>query len=100
MLVAVVRMATSEQVVRDMAAEIGAGEVLHDADIAKVSVIGAGMKTSPGIAATMFETLAAEGVNIEMISTSTIRISCVVRGGQVEQAVQALHKVFMDGAPS
>jgi aspartate kinase len=91
-------MATSEQVVRDMAAEIGAGEVLHDADIAKVSVIGAGMKTSPGIAATMFETLAAEGVNIEMISTSTIRISCVVRGGDVERAVQALHKVFIDDA--
>jgi aspartate kinase len=93
-------MATSEQVVRDMAAEIGAGDVLHDADIAKVSVIGAGMKTSPGIAATMFETLAAEGVNIEMISTSTIRISCVVRGGQVEQAVQALHRVFIDDAAS
>jgi aspartate kinase len=89
-------MATSEQVVRDLAAEIGAGEVLHDADIAKVSLIGAGMKTSPGIAAKMFETLAAGGVNIEMISTSTIRISCVVRGPEVEAAVQALHRVFID----
>ena len=52
---------------------------LADADIARVSLVGAGMKTHPGVAATMFETLADEGVNIEMISTSPIRISCVVR---------------------
>ena len=52
------------------------------------------MKTHPGIAATMFETLAKEGVNIEMISTSPIRISCVVRMGELEKAVQALHAAF------
>ena len=52
------------------------------------------MKTHPGVAAQMFEVLAGEGVNIEMISTSSIRISCVVRAGDVERAVQALHTAF------
>jgi aspartate kinase len=52
------------------------------------------MKTNPGVAATMFETLAGEGVNIEMISTSSIRISCVVRAQQLEKAVRALHDAF------
>ncbi len=59
-----------------------------------MSLVGAGMKTHPGIAATMFETLATEGVNIEMISTSTIRISCVVAEDDVERAVRALHAAF------
>ncbi|MGH9269612.1 MAG: ACT domain-containing protein, partial [Acidimicrobiales bacterium] len=81
-------------VARPVSAAIGAAEVLADAAIARVSLIGAGMKTHPGIAATMFETLAGEGVNIEMISTSPIRISCVVRDDQLERAVQALHAAF------
>ena len=63
----------------------------HDAAIGRVSLVGAGMKTHPGVAAKMFETLAAEGVNIEMISTSSIRISCVVRRGRRRRAVRALH---------
>ena len=70
-------MATAESIVGRVAAEIGARGVDHDADIAKISLVGAGMKTSPGIAAKMFRTLADESVNIEMISTSTIRISVV-----------------------
>ncbi len=65
-----------------------------DQRIGRVSLIGAGMKTHPGIAAKMFEVLAAEGVNIEMISTSTIRISCVVAEDDVERAVRALHSAF------
>jgi aspartate kinase len=65
-----------------------------DERIGRVSLIGAGMKTHPGIAAKMFEVLAAEGVNIEMISTSTIRISCVVAEDDVERAVAALHTAF------
>ena len=82
------------------ASDIGAADVTADGDIATVSLIGAGMKSHPGITATMFETLATEGVNIEMISTSPIRISCVVRANQVEQAVQALHSAFgLDAAP-
>jgi len=76
------------------AAEIGAADVTADAAIATVSLVGAGMKTHPGITATMFETLANEGINIEMISTSPIRISCVVRADAVERAVQALHTAF------
>src|SRR5271165_4574859 len=58
--------------------ELGASGVISDADVARVSVIGAGMKSHPGVAATMFETLAADDINIDMISTSTIRISCMV----------------------
>jgi aspartate kinase len=65
-----------------------------DDDIGRVSLIGAGMKTHPGIAARMFETLANEGVNIEMISTSTIRISCVLAENDVERAVRSLHAAF------
>ena len=77
-----------------LAAEIGAGEVAADTHIGRVSLIGAGMKTHPGVAATMFETLAANDINIEMISTSSIRISCVVREDQVENAVVKLHEAF------
>ena len=68
--------------------------VTTDGGIARVSLVGAGMKSNPGVAATIFETLAAAGINIEMISTSAIRISCIVREAQVEQAVQALHTAF------
>jgi len=77
-----------------LAAEIGAGDVAADTHIGRVSLIGAGMKTHPGVAATMFETLAANAINIEMISTSSIRISCVVREDQVENAVVKLHEAF------
>ena len=74
--------------------EIGAHDVLADPDIATVSIIGAGMKTHPGVSATMFEVLAGEGINIEMISTSSIRLTCVVRADLVEKAVVALHRAF------
>ena len=59
--------------------ELGATGVTTDADVARVSLVGAGMKTHPGVTALTFETLATEGINIEMISTSSIRISCMVR---------------------
>ena len=74
--------------------EIGAGEVVADDGIAKVSLVGAGMRSHPGVSATMFETLAEAGINIEMISTSSIRITCVVRADQVEEAVRVLHGAF------
>jgi aspartate kinase len=74
--------------------EVGAGEVLADQDIAKVSLVGAGMKSNPGVAAAMFEALAEAGINIEMISTSTIRISCVIRADDVGTAVRAIHDRF------
>jgi aspartate kinase len=81
-------------VVDKVVVEIEAGGVNYDDGIGRVSLVGAGMRTNPGVAAQMFETLAAENVNIEMISTSTIRISCVVREHDVERAVQALHASF------
>jgi aspartate kinase len=74
--------------------EIGAGEIVFDTDIAKVSLVGAGMKTHPGVAAAMFSCLSEAGVNIEMISTSTIRISVVIRAADVVPAVQAVHARF------
>jgi aspartate kinase len=92
--VPVVDLDTSLEVTRALAPEIGAGEVLADSDIAKVSLVGAGMRSHPGVSATMFETLAEAGINIEMISTSSIRISCVVRAGKVEEAVRLLHQAF------
>ena len=80
---------------------LGAGGVMADGDIARVSLIGAGMQTNPGVAATMFETLSGNNINIEMISTSAIRISCVVRENQAEDAVIALHAAFeLDKAPA
>jgi aspartate kinase len=82
------------EVVDGVVVEIEAGGATADEAIGRVSVVGAGMKTNPGVAATMFETLAAEGVNIEMISTSTIRVSCVVAQHDVERAVRALHAAF------
>lgn len=81
-------------VASNLSPEIGATDVLADRDVATVSLIGAGMKTHPGVSATMFEVLANEGINIEMISTSAIRITCVVREELVEKAVAALHDAF------
>lgn len=66
----------------------------YDENVAKVSLIGAGMKTHPGVAAKMFEALAENNINIEMISTSSIKISCVIKSNQVEKAVKALHDKF------
>ncbi len=77
-----------------VAKELEAGGVTVDEDIAKVSLVGAGMRTHPGVAAGMFTALADNGINIEMISTSTIKISCVVRAGDVKKAVNAIHKKF------
>jgi aspartate kinase len=84
----------AERIAKQVAGEIDAESVDVDAEIAKVSLVGAGMKSHPGVAARVFETLASAGINIEMISTSTIRISCVVRADEVEAAVQALHASF------
>jgi aspartate kinase len=74
--------------------DVGAGGYSYDDGIAKVSLVGAGMKSHPGVAAEMFGALAEAGVNIEMISTSSIRISCVVREQDVDSAVRAVHDRF------
>lgn len=75
-------------------ADLGASAVTTDESIGRVSVVGAGMKSNPGVAATMFETLAEHGINIEMISTSAIRVSCVVSADRAEEAVVILHTAF------
>jgi aspartate kinase len=87
-------LAQATEVVEKVVVEIDAGGASFDDAVGRVSLIGAGMKSNPGVAAQMFETLAAENVNIEMISTSTIRISCVVHEVDVERAVRALHTSF------
>jgi aspartate kinase len=87
-------MATAESIVSRIAAEIGARGVEHDNQIAKISLVGAGMKSSPGIAAKMFRTLADNEVNIAMISTSTIRISVVTSAADLEKAARSLHTAF------
>ena len=69
-------------------------EIQRDERIGKVSIVGAGMRSHPGVAARVFETLGASGINIEMISTSPIKISCVIDSGQVADAVRALHQAF------
>lgn len=74
--------------------EIGFGELLQDEGIAKVSLVGAGMRSHPGVSATFFRTLADAGVNVEMISTSEIRISVVTRVEDAANAVRALHTSF------
>jgi aspartate kinase len=71
-----------------------------DEEVAKVSLVGAGMKSDPGVAAGMFEALAGAGINIAIISTSSIRISCVVRQSEVERAVRAVHERFRLSEPA
>ncbi len=91
-------LARAGAVMERVSAEVEAAGYSSDTDVGKVSLIGAGMKTHPGIAAKMFEVLSAEGVNIEMISTSPIRISCVMKQEDVERAVRSLHAAFDLGA--
>jgi aspartate kinase len=88
-----------EVVLGGIVSDIGALRFSADDDIAKLSLVGAGMRSSPGVAADMFDALAAEGINIEMISTSSIRISCVVRAEEAERAVRAVHQRFGLGGP-
>ncbi|MEK6228183.1 MAG: aspartate kinase [Actinomycetota bacterium] len=78
--------------------ELGIGDVASDDRMGKVSIVGAGMKSHPGVAARTFSVLGEAGVNIEMISTSPIKISCVIREEQVEDAVRGLHRAFDLGA--
>jgi aspartate kinase len=87
-------LAIADPILEQIAAEIGATGIDKDPEIAKISLIGAGMKSHPGVAADMFDALAEEGINIEIISTSSIRISCVVRASEVERAVRAVHERF------
>src|SRR5678815_963715 len=74
--------------------ELAARELTTDASVAKVSIVGAGLHNAPGYAARMFGTLADAGVNIEMISTSEVRITCMIAEDELETALRALHAAF------
>jgi aspartate kinase len=87
-------IARTIRLVKRTGGNIGAGDALEDQDIARVSVVGVGMKSHPGVAATMFAALARHKINIEMISTSDISISCIIQKKFAETAVRALHKQF------
>jgi len=80
-----------------IAAKVGAQGVVHDERVAKVSIVGVGMRSHAGVASKMFTTLAKEGINIQMISTSEIAISCVIEDKYAELAVRALHDAFEVG---
>lgn len=89
-------------IVREIGEEVGAGEIRDEADIVKVSVVGLGMRSHAGVAARIFQTLGREGINIQMISTSEIKVSIVIDEKYAELAVRALHAelVEKEGAPS
>jgi aspartate kinase len=88
-------LATAKDTIEGLGEKLG---VDVDDQIGKVSIVGAGMRSHPGVAAKVFRTLGEEKINIEMISTSPIKISCVISAGQVDKAVKALHKAFELGA--
>lgn len=81
-------------ILKEVAEEIGAEAVSGDKDIAKVSIVGVGMRNHPGIASTMFQILAKEGINMMMVSTSEIKVSCIIADKYTELAVRALHDAF------
>lgn len=84
----------AEQILQGLAPEVGARMILQDRGLAKISVVGSGIRGHPAVAATMFRTLAEHGINIEMISTSEIRITCIIRADRIREAVQVLHEAF------
>ena len=84
----------TQEISKPLAADLGAADVLFNHDLVKVSLIGTGMQSGPGYAATMFRSLSQAGINIELITTSEIRITCLVRGDKGEEAVRVLHSAF------
>ncbi len=82
------------EIVRPVIQEIGAREFVSDSHVGKVSIIGTGIQNTPGFAARMFTTLSREGINIMLISTSEIRITCIIKEDRVKDAIRALHRAF------
>ena len=87
-------LARAKKITEEVAKKLGGREITTDPNIAKVSIVGVGMRTASGVAAKMFETLAKAGINIQMISTSEIKISCVIEDKFTELAVRELHSAF------
>ena len=81
-------------IIKDVSKEIDAQDVLTDDRVSKVSVVGTGMRSHSGVASTMFSALASEGINIMMISTSEIKVSCIIESKYTELAVRVLHEAF------
>jgi aspartate kinase len=88
------QMADALEVTKKLAKKMGAKDVVGDAKLGKVSIVGTGMQNTPGFAAKMFATLSDNDINIELISTSEIRITCIIEESKVKEAVRALHKAF------
>ena len=88
------QLAGAMSVVGPIARSIGARECASDSRLGKVSIIGTGMQNAPGYAARMFSALSEENINIQLISTSEIRITCIIDEARVKDAVRALHRVF------
>ena len=82
------------KVIKPVMESIGARECISDTKLAKISIVGSGIQTAPGYAARMFNALYEEGINIELISTSEIRITCIIDEARVEDAMRALHRAF------
>ncbi|HYO58345.1 ACT domain-containing protein, partial [Archangium sp.] len=94
-------LARAKEIVERLAKEIHAGGLETDSDVAKVSIVGVGMRNHSGVAAKMFQVLASEGINIQIISTSEIKVSCLIHSKYTELAVRALHTAFgLDTAPA
>jgi aspartate kinase len=87
-------MAKTAAILEKLAKELGAREVVQDDKIAKVSIVGVGMRSHAGVAAKMFQALAAHNINIQMITTSEIKISVVIEDKFMELAVRGLHEAF------
>jgi aspartate kinase len=92
--IAAVELARAKRILEPIIRAVGFREMTADSAVAKVSIVGAGIHNAPGYAARMFGALADAQVNIEMISTSEVRITCIIAEDQVEAAVRALHAAF------
>jgi aspartate kinase len=88
------QMPEALKVTKKLAKKIGARDIVSDAKLGKVSIVGTGMQNTPGFAAKMFKTLWDETINIELIATSEIRITCIIAEDKVKEAVKALHQAF------
>ena len=87
-------LAKAMEVVAPIAKSIGARDYVSDAKLGKVSIIGTGMQNTPGYAARMFSALSEKNINIQLITTSEIRITCIINEGEVKEAVRVLHRAF------
>ena len=88
------QLSSAMEVVKPIAESIGARECVSDSKLGKVSIIGTGMQNAPGYAARMFDALSGVGINIQLITTSEIRITCIIDEARVGEAVRALHRAF------